>query len=67
MDLALTEEQAGAPLSPAAALDEVRVLRAAALTGLAVEAIAIGARYAATRQQAASLRRGGAGRGPATP
>jgi alkylation response protein AidB-like acyl-CoA dehydrogenase len=34
----------------AAALDEIRVLRAAALTGLAAEAIAIGARYAATRQ-----------------
>jgi alkylation response protein AidB-like acyl-CoA dehydrogenase len=34
----------------AAALDETRVLRAAALTGLAAEAIAIGARYAATRQ-----------------
>jgi alkylation response protein AidB-like acyl-CoA dehydrogenase len=32
------------------ALDEVRVLRAAALTGLAAEAITIGARYAASRQ-----------------
>jgi alkylation response protein AidB-like acyl-CoA dehydrogenase len=31
------------------ALDEIRVLRAAALAGLAAEAITIGARYAATR------------------
>jgi alkylation response protein AidB-like acyl-CoA dehydrogenase len=34
----------------AAALDEIRVLGAAALTGLAAEAIAIGARYATTRE-----------------
>jgi alkylation response protein AidB-like acyl-CoA dehydrogenase len=34
----------------AAALDEVRVLRAAALVGLASEAIDIGARYAAVRE-----------------
>jgi alkylation response protein AidB-like acyl-CoA dehydrogenase len=35
------------------ALDDLRVLRAAALTGLAAEAIAIGVRYAATCQAAA--------------
>lgn len=34
----------------AVALDEIRVLLAAALTGLAAEAIAIGARYAASRK-----------------
>jgi alkylation response protein AidB-like acyl-CoA dehydrogenase len=33
-----------------AALDEIRVLRAAALTGLAAEAITLGARYAASRE-----------------
>jgi alkylation response protein AidB-like acyl-CoA dehydrogenase len=41
---------ASAATAFAAARDEIRVLRAAALTGLAAEAIAIGARYAATRQ-----------------